>query len=638
MGKPFKKEIEKIYQTYDWAINLDTQAISDAIHEDLNKPLFIIGSGGSLSACYFGASLYQTNGFMSKAITPLELFYSRQAISNSKLLFISAGGRNSDILFGFKQVLKSEPKSIITLCMSENSPLTNLACKYSICKPFEFKIPTGKDGFLATNSLVGFFVILYKIFNNNINIKKDLPSASFINDLKRFSNLVDASTTFNVLYAGWGQSVAIDIESKFTEAALGPVLLSDYRNFGHGRHHWIAKRSDNSAIIAIVTPYEEKLANNTLALLPKQTPKFVIKSKYRSSRSAIDLLLKSFLLTDALGSMQKIDPGRPVVPQFGRKLYNLKYTTLLKEDDKIELPQKVKLAIQRKTRIQSLSKLSKSELEYWKRKYYEFVRRLRSTKFSAIILDYDGTLCSKENRFKGLSEQISQELIRIVKSGFVLGIATGRGQSVRIVLQNIIPQDYFKNVIIGYYNGADIGTLKDDSRPDKSKTPDKSLTNLNRILKDKINPSTLFETELRPFQLTISVTDKENWNIVRSITQSTVAQYADGNIRLVESSHSIDIIVKPYASKLNLVRACNDLNKTRGLSTKSLCIGDRGQWPGNDFELLSTSFSLSVDEVSVDPETCWNLSSIGQRNDEACLEYLKLIEAIPKSYFRVNIK
>lgn len=638
MGKPFNKEIEKLYETFKWAINLDTKEISDAIYEDINKPLFIIGSGGSLSACSYGASLYQSNGFMSKAIAPLELFYSKEAMRNSKLLFISAGGRNSDILFGFKQVIKSEPNRIITLCMNENTPLTILAKKYSICSPFEFKIPTGKDGFLATNSLVGFFTILYKIFNGNVGIKLNEATASFINDLKYFFKLVDTSTTFNVLYAGWGQSVAIDIESKFTEAALGTVLLSDYRNFGHGRHHWLAKRGTNSAIIAIVTPYEEKLAKNTLALLPKQIPKLVVKSKHRSSLAAIDLLLKSFLLTGTFGSIQKIDPGRPGVPQFGRKLYNLKYASILKDGDTIDLPQKVQLAIQRKTRVQSLSKLSKSELEFWKRKYYEFVRRLKGAKFRAIILDYDGTLCSAKNRFKGLSEQVSQELIRIVKSGIILGIATGRGKSVRMVLQKIIPKDYFKNVIIGYYNGSDISTLDDDSHPNKSRTPDRSLIRLKKLLETKTNPSAFFQIELRPFQLTITVNEKKYWSMVRHIIQNVIAQYADDNIRIVESSHSIDIVVKPYASKLNLVRACNDLNNKRGLSTTSLCIGDRGQWPGNDFELLSTPFSLSVDEVSFDPETCWNLSSMGQKNDQACLECLKFIESTSKSYFRVNIK
>ena len=161
---------------------------------------------------------------------------------------------------------------------------------------------------------------------------------------------------------------------------------------------------------------------------------------------------------------------------------------------------------------------------------------------------------------------------------------------------------------------------------------------LHLILDDKITPSDFFKVELRPYQLTISVNDKEKWNKARLVIQSIVAQYADDNIKFVESSHSIDIIVKPYASKLNLVKACNELNNKRGLLTTSLCIGDRGQWPGNDFELLSSPFSLSVDEVSRDPDTCWNLSPLGLKNDKACLEYLTTIRFSQNKYFWMNIQ
>lgn len=638
MGKPFNKEIAKVYEIFDWASNLETQEISDNIFDNPETPLFVVGSGGSLSACYYGASLYQTSGSVGKAVTPLELYFSKQVISNSKLLFISAAGSNIDILAGFREVVKCEPKSVITICMRKDAQLTNLARKYSISKPFEFNIPTGKDGFLATNSLVSFFTILHKIFNKNINAGLDRPSVTFNKKLFSFLQQVDESTTFTILYGGWGQAVAIDIESKFTEAALGTVLLSDYRNFAHGRHHWFAKRANNSAVIAIITPFEEKLALSTLSILPDEIPKFILGSRYNSSFSAIDLLIKSLFITKEFGLKRKIDPGNPGVPQFGRRLYNLKYSGLLKKDDTVDLPYKIQLAIRRKTGAHTLSELSRSELKFWEKKYYEFVKRLRNARFGAIIFDYDGTLCSKENRFKGLSEEISKQLIRTVKAGITLGIATGRGKSVRDVLQKIIPKHYYKNIIIGYYNGSDISSLDDNSHPDKSRLSEKSLTKFKKILDDKITPSDFFKVELRPYQLTISVNEKEKWNKARLVIQSIVAQYADDNIKFVESSHSIDIIVKPYASKLNLVKACNELNNNRGLLTTSLCIGDRGQWPGNDFELLSSPFSLSVDEVSRDPDTCWNLSPLGLRNDKACLEYLKTIRFSQNKYFWMNIQ
>jgi hypothetical protein len=57
-----------------------------------------------------------------------------------------------------------------------------------------------------------------------------------------------------------------------------------------------------------------------------------------------------------------------------------------------------------------------------------------------------------------------------------------------------------------------------------------------------------------------------------------------------------------------------------------LTIGDRGRWPGNDFELLREPFALSVDEISVDPDTCWNLALPGQRGLAVTIDYLAALD------------
>ena len=64
----------------------------------------------------------------------------------------------------------------------------------------------------------------------------------------------------------------------------------------------------------------------------------------------------------------------------------------------------------------------------------------------------------------------------------------------------------------------------------------------------------------------------------------------------------------------------------------SLCIGDKGEYPGNDYELLSTQFSLSVNEVSYDPDTCWNLSKIGFQDVNATINYLIKCKIINKQF------
>ena len=91
---------------------------------------------------------------------------------------------------------------------------------------------------------------------------------------------------------------------------------------------------------------------------------------------------------------------------------------------------------------------------------------------------------------------------------------------------------------------------------------------------------------------------------------------------ITRSSHSIDILA-PGVSKLNVLARLRE----RTGDAPILSIGDRGRWPGNDYELLRGAFALSVDEISVDPASCWNLAECGQRGVAATLEYLRALEA-----------
>ena len=127
---------------------------------------------------------------------------------------------------------------------------------------------------------------------------------------------------------------------------------------------------------------------------------------------------------------------------------------------------------------------------------------------------------------------------------------------------------------------------------------------------------------LRPNQLTIQSKNEKKIDIYYLIDNLCINKMS--GIKIVESSHSIDILSK-HITKLNIVQYIKDLLKEKNISTNILCVGDKGQWPGNDFELLSTEYALSVDEVSHNPKTCWNLASVGKRNISATEEYLELI-------------
>lgn len=118
---------------------------------------------------------------------------------------------------------------------------------------------------------------------------------------------------------------------------MGTVQLADYRNFGHGRHHWFDKRGQNSCMVAIVTEYERKLAEKTIANMPNNIPVIYVCTTFQNHLATLDLLIKSFYLVRDLGLARGIDPGRPGVPDYGSKLYNLNYISLLRDSSKKNL-------------------------------------------------------------------------------------------------------------------------------------------------------------------------------------------------------------------------------------------------------------------------------------------------------------
>lgn len=634
MGKPFKKEIEESIGTIAWGLEQDTDFIFKHIFQDTSKPLFVIGSGGSFSACHFVASIYQNLGNLAKAITPLDLYYSRFALRNAKLLFISSSGRNNDIIFAFKMAIKNHASDVTTLCMRKGAPLTELANSYSVSRGIEYEIPTKKDGFLATNSLTGFFTVLAKSSGQTLSsLKEILITQSFKNDIIAYVKRLKFESTIIVLYGGWSTAIAYDLESKFTEAALGSVLLTDYRNFGHGRHHWFAKRRNNSSILALVTPEEKQLAEKTLNLIPPSIPRLIIASEKIGVNSSIELLLKIYHLVNSVGEEFQIDPGRPGVPEFGSKLYHLNYSSFYKKILNVNLKSSEEYAIIKKTNKSSILQLKVNELHYWREKYSTFTDRLSKAQFSSIVFDYDGTLCPYNRRYAGfLTEDISKELIRLLEGGVLIGIATGRGQSVKKDLRNSIPNKYWENIIIGYYNGANIGLLNEDKCPNKDVEPNTKLIAIEAEIEGLKLPNVDLKTKLGPYQLTIETTDSAIWNMIKKLIQNIVMSTSDCELQLLESSHSIDVVVKNKTSKLNVVTKCIQLSN----GGKCLTIGDKGQWPGNDYELLSTPYSLSVDEVSAHPDSCWNLSINGIKSAQATLYYLQRI-MVKKNQFKFSI-
>ena len=615
MGKPFKDELKMLFHTIRWAEKQNIVSLSNFLFvENKQLPLVCVGSGGSLSACHYAALLYQRrNGILAQAMTPLQLMYSgREIIRGNKLLFLSASGKNKDILNAIKYGVRYNETGMMSLTLRKNNPTEELLEQHPKVQRWCEDIPSEKDGFLATNSLVATFTLLNRSFSSGtISDKKNFDGAYFKNHDFNLADIQD----FIVLYGAAGEPVAWDIESKLTEAALGATMLSDYRNFGHGRHHWFAKRGENSCIIALISPVERELAYKTIGYLPKAVPVIYIETELETTDASIDLLLKAFRFVNDLGEARGIDPGRPGVPSYGRLLYNLDYYKLTNRI----LPTEKTLDVAVRRKLGAAGKENTQLWNHYSAACQRFVRQLNRGKYTTVAFDYDGTLSAPDHKSrytKCLREDIKDALTQLLENGAQIVVATGRGKSVGEAFQNSIDKKYWPLIKIGYYNGACPLALGDEAKLEEWKNQhfDHELKMLSdelrkRLPKDCIN----YELTERNLQLSIEkVKTASDAEVLYCSCREIIWDKQLKGIRVWRSSHSMDIVVYHEVSKLRVI---DDIAKT-------LCIGDYGSVEGNDYELLTCPASLSVDKVSKNAESCWNIAPSGMKGLDATLYHL----------------
>lgn len=642
MGKPYLSELHNLEKTYRYVLEkLDISPLSKFIESSSSMSLFSVGSGGSFSAANFVALLHQMSARQfSKAVTPLDVLTSIPISKNSAYWFLSAGGKNTDINSSFKKALFNEPGAIMAMCAKTSSPLSQLA-NNTYSGLFNFDLPSQKDGFLATNTLIAFSLLSARAYFNVFSTDKVLPqdiwellnhegtSESYLENIRdRFLKIWDRQY-FIVLHGAFTQPAAIDLESKFTEAALGAVLISDYRNFAHGRHHWLDKRGSQTAIIALITDTERNLAHKTIQLIPNGIPVVELDFPGNSIYSSLSSLITGLFITAVAGENRGIDPGQPGVPEFGRKLYHLGYIANSKLN--IKLPD---IAVKRKF----FPHHQPDDSEYTNlliSEYKHFVKNIENQVFKSVVFDYDGTLCDSAHRFERLSQSIIDGLKNLLDAQVIVGIGTGRGKSVRNELQKVLPENVWNKVIIGYYNGAEYGLLSNNDIPEGGEISCPELTDFVRIIEIELAHLNLFSIKKRKFQVTIEPQNTMSLDVLWKMVFETANKCSIEGIKIFKSGHSIDILASGISKKTVITR----LRETFGISSDApvLCIGDCGQWPGNDFELLQEPYSLSVDEVSTAIYTCWNLAPAGFRGVQATRYYMQCMD-IHEAGFTFKLK
>lgn len=631
MGKPYASEMSRLEETFEWAIRHSHPPFLQLVKNCGGMPLTAIGSGGSLSAAHALAWLHQFHtGQFSRVQTPLQMTFD-STIAESSNWLITASGRNVDILNAFKMLAKREPKVLASICGMPHSKLAALASNYPYTDLIELDFPAGKDGYLATNSLLAFVVLFAKFytvaFPKNASINTEQLFSNMLNEYKRLlpswkkeAQKIWKKNITLVLHGPETHVGAFDFESKFTESAIGITQIADYRNFAHGRHHWLTPHKNECGVLAFITPNDEALAEKTLALIPSNVPVARITLPAGQETAMVLSLMAAMQLSGWAGVERGIDPGRPNVAQFGRKLYHL---TLPKQQDSIVkgLTENEHAALRRKIKSSTvLFEQSKKTLEY--KSLSKFKKSLSEMAIKGIIFDYDGTLVDTRRRFDPPESIICSQIERLIEHDVKIVVATGRGKSVAESLQKGLGKKTSSKIHIAYYNGAEIGSADNKSIPDGVSLPCRGLDEVSKLLKSDPLISSRVEQEDRQFQISLVCKDSSIENLVWDKVQSIILACDNKGIKVGRSGHSIDIL-GPDVSKISAIRYLSD----NGIAPKNILkIGDKGAWPGNDFALLNEAFSLSVDEVNSSLDTCWNLAPPGFRGIYATAYYLEKIK------------
>lgn len=266
------------------------------------EPLLATGSGGAGTVADFAALLYGARGGVAAAVTPYTLnSYGDEALKTAKLLLVSKGGHNDDIVFAARRGLSVNPgkTASFTLYQGERNEVRKLFSKAGSDLSFDIPGMKVRDGFVSTGTPVAYFALLCRAFDPGCDLSRysELPDRPF--RLERNDGTELSPEDFKdvghyvVLHGSWGRPVAANLEGKLVESGLCTAGVYDYRNYCHGRFILTSNHLEDSAVVMLVSPRERDIAERTRKFLPASTRLVIIETEADAPEASLDLLIRS---------------------------------------------------------------------------------------------------------------------------------------------------------------------------------------------------------------------------------------------------------------------------------------------------------------------------------------------------------
>lgn len=307
----------------DQTIAADLNPLRSFLFSNPSEPLIAIGSGGAETAGEFAALLYGARGGVASSMTPYTFnSLSDAALKTAKILLVSKGGHNNDIVFATRRALEVNPAktAAVNFSDSDRNEARKLFLKAGSDKSFVIPMKNVHDGFVSTGTSLSYFALLTRVFQPNVDLEKyrTLPERPFTLCRNDGSPLTPADfgtvRNYIVLHGSWGRPVADNLEGKLVECGLASAGVYDYRNYCHGRFIYTSNHLEDSAVVLLASPRERDIVTRTRAFLPASTMIVVITSWHDAPEASLDLLIRSTEFYRSVCSASGVNPESPGNP------------------------------------------------------------------------------------------------------------------------------------------------------------------------------------------------------------------------------------------------------------------------------------------------------------------------------------
>ncbi len=454
MGKPYSQELDSITATLAWCESVELVLGGGLPSLSQSERLVCIGSGGSFSAAEFTVrTAEKTQGVHAVALTPMEYVQRVRTLGPHSTFLLSAEGKNSDIRMAAATAL-AEARHTTVLTFRARSPLVDLITEDGSARLLAFDPPWGKDGYLATNSLVASHVLVARLFGMPVDtgraaleFKRERQAMAERSAITSIAGGARVLTVHGVS----GAVPAIDLESKFAESAFGTVQRSDLRQFAHGRHIQLSQGQDRFIVVAFVAAEELDLWVALRGWLPASTEVVTCLMPDGPADGALQGLLFVLALVEAVGRAMGRDAGEPLVPAFAREIHVMEAARYLPMPSAATRNPKVTVLRRTGRRWADIAKAMNA-----------FAERLRGASLRGLVLDFDGTCCETPLRLKGMDGEIAEEIRRLLASGVQIAFASGRGNSLHDDLRKHLKPSTWERVLLGCHSGSSLVRLSED--------------------------------------------------------------------------------------------------------------------------------------------------------------------------------